>query len=89
MAFTNLTKNTASYTNQSRNTSSFSELTRNTDSYTEQSKSTNFWDMEGTDLLLLESGFLLLLETTIGLKDNIILEDSGAITSSWANLSKN
>ena len=65
----------ASFTNQTKNTASYSNL----------SKNTSIWDSLGTDLLLQEDGFFLLLESS----DRIILEQSGSIGSSWTNLTKN
>ena len=62
------------WTNQSKNTSSFNN----------QSKNASIWDMEGTDLLLLENGYRLLLETGF----SIVLEQSGSISSTWINEAK-
>ena len=62
------------WTNQSKNASSFNN----------QSKNASIWDMEGTDLLLLENGYRLLLETGF----NIVLEQSGSISSTWINEAK-
>ena len=62
------------WTNQSKNASSFNN----------QSKNASIWDMEGTDLLLLENGYRLLLETGF----SIVLEQSGSISSTWINEAK-
>ena len=70
MAWSNETKNTASYTNESRNT--------------------GIWDYLGDKLLLLESGYLLLLETTTVPESRLLLESSRSISGDvWENQSKN
>ena len=63
----------------------FTNLTKNTSSFTAQAKSTSLWDMPGIKFLLLESGYFLLFEND----DNILLEESRSISSSWVSLSKN
>ena len=63
----------------------FTNQTKHSASFSNQSKNTNVWDIAGTSLLLLESGYKLLFETG----DSIILEQSGSITSNWSNQIKN
>ena len=69
--------------------STWQEQSRNTASYTNESKSSSIWDVEGTGLLLLESGFLLILESAIA-TDRLLLEQTGSISSEiWVNETKN
>ena len=48
------------------------EQSKNTASYTNESKSSSIWDVEGTGLLLLERGFLLILESAVGATDRLL-----------------
>ena len=86
--FSNQAKNTASFSNQSKNTSLWANQSKNSASFSNQSKNTSIFDMQGSDLLLQENGYFLLLESSVSLLDRIILEQGGSRNTNWINLTK-
>lgn len=68
----------------------WSNVSKNTASWTAGSKNTSAWDSLGSDLLLQENDYLLLLESSqVGIDNGILLEQTTSISSAWANLTKN